>query len=127
MTIDRTAGQLAGIFMQTGAVTCRSPEEYDVFCRWVADKEIPVDVQVDERSGDVSFSAAQAVAVRADRSLPELVTLFNTLGSVVMTQEEHRAFDVWARSNNVPLHRQVDRALGRVVVMRRGWGSVEGA
>lgn len=124
---DRTGGQLAGIFMQTGAVTCRSPEEYTAFTDWVAEKQVPVETDVDPETGDVTFQATQSDTINAKRGIAELVALFNDLGSVILSRDEHVAFVAWARAENVPLHDQFDRKLSKFVVMRRGWGTVEGA
>jgi hypothetical protein len=123
----RTSGQLAGTFMATGCVTCHSPEEYTSFSEWLAQKEVPVTTEVNEETGDVTFEAASADAVVNERDLANLIAQFHDLGSVVMSRDEHGKFVLWARSENVPLHDQFDRKLGKFVVMKRGWGTVEGA
>ena len=124
---DRTQGQLAGVFMQTGAVICRSPDEYTAFSEWASSKAVPVRTEVDEDTGDVRFVAAQRDEVPEQRDVGQLVALFHDLGSLVLSRDEHAAFMAWARAENVPLHDQFDRKLGKFVVMKRGWGTVEGA
>ena len=127
MAQDRTAGQLAGVFMQTGEVTAHSPEEYTAFSAWAREKEVPVDTEVNEETGAVTFVATSSEEAQQDRDVQALVAIFHDLGSVVMSQSEHAAFVSWARAENVPLHDQFDRELGKFVVMKRGWGTVEGA
>lgn len=127
MSKDRTANQLAGVFMQTGMVTCFSPDEYTAFSGWATEKGVPVTTDVDEETGAVKFTAARADAVAKPRNLQALIGLFHDLGSLVMSRDEHATFLAWARAENVPVHDQFDRKLGKFVVMRRGWGTVEGA
>lgn len=113
--------------MSTGAVTCFSPEEYTAFSDWIRLKEVPVTTDVHEETGNVTFEAASADAVVSERELATLIAMFHELGSVVMSRDEHDKFVFWARSENVPLHDQFDRKIGKFVVMKRGWGTVEGA
>ncbi|GEM_PF-3257819 len=123
----RSKGALAGTFLEDGRVTAMSPEEYTSISEWFAEKEVPVQTEVDQETGRVTFYAAAADAATGPRPVQVLIDAFLNLGSVVMSPEESALFDDWVRTNNVPAHRQVDRKLGKIVAINRGWGTVEGA
>ncbi len=124
---NRNEETLAGAFLADGSVTCMSPEEYTTVTQWLASQGLVVDSEVDEETGQVTFVLAKEQTQTRPRPVQELVAAYLNLGSVVMTPDEAELFDAWVRANNVPAHRQVDRKLGKVVAINRGWGTIEGA
>jgi len=125
MTESRSAKQLGAVFMAAGQVTCTSTDEYTAFVAWAADNEVPVEPEVDPSNGHVLFTPAQASQPEIRRDLELLIATLHERGSLVLTPAEYPEFEDWVRANNVPVHRQVDRNLGRIVVIKRGWGVVE--
>lgn len=121
----RSAGELAGTFMMHGRVTCVSPEEYESFIGWTQERDVPVEVDIDADTGNVTFSTASDETPVPDRDLELLKQLFFDVGSVLLQPDEYPEFAAWAREQNVPFHQQVDANTQRIVVMRRGWGTVE--
>lgn len=125
MAEEREGSQLVAIFTHEGRVTCTSAEEYSAFIDQAAELGFAVDVEVDADTGDVTFTPAVASASAEPRELDQLVATLHERGSLVLLPQEYPAFEEWVRANNVPVHRQVDRKLGRIVVIKRGWGTVE--
>ncbi len=121
----RTKAQLAGTFMMQGRVMCVSPEEYSAFTAWAREREIPVETDIDPETGNVTFSMASADTPAPERNLDDLIHAFHAVGSLLLEAPEYREFAAWARDNNVPFHQQVDRDSGRIIVMKRAWGTVE--
>ncbi len=122
---ERSGRQLGAIFVGSGLVTCTTTEEYSAFVAWAADNEVPVEPEVDPETGHVRFTPAQASHREARRDLDSLIAILHERGSLVLTPAEYPEFDEWVRQNNVPVHRQIDRKLGRIVVIKRAWGTVE--
>lgn len=106
-------------------LTCGSPEQYDAILAWARDHEVALDAEVDPDTGEVTFRRSPELPPGPPRSLEVLLAVFHGQGSVVLRPDEVGAFDAWVRTQNVPVHRQVDRTLDRVVIIRRGWGTVE--
>ena len=125
MNEQRTASQLGAIFMGRGQDTCTSAEEYTAFVAWAVDNEVPVEPDVNPDNGHVLFTPAQASQPETRRELALLVTTLHERGSLVLTPAEYPELEEWVRANNVPVHRQIDHNLGRIVVIKRGWGTVE--
>lgn len=125
MADDRTAGQLADAFMRDTRVTCNSADEYTAFVDWAASTGLALDAEVDRETGCVTFTTAAEQEPAPARDLDTLVATLHERGSLVLANEEYPALEEWLRANNVPVHRQVDRKLNRIIVIKRGWGTVE--